>query len=351
MRLPPMQALARGIVRYCFHFFLFYWICFTFPFPLDLVGLPFQLVEPDDQPAWMKAGGEKFGEVYSWIASEKNDACKWVADRLLHVEVDDSADRQRRHDARVRRLSLRGCHRRRCRLAVDRGSCCSCSRRKPDWHVDGYLHGLIRILVRFFLCEMLLGYGFAKVFPLQFAQPSSARLAQQLGDMSPMGLLWTFMGFSTSYQIFTGAIEVLAGLLLTTRRTTLLGAFVTIASMTHIFALNMCFDVPVKLYSFNYLLMAIFLVAPDLPRLDPRAGVGRGRRSHAIHAPARQRQARSTGLGVADAPCDCDGLWPDATEALSSGTICMAVRLPLWRAVGISFRCRLTRKNRAMTIL
>ena len=145
-------------------------------------------------------------------------------------------------------------------------SCCSCRGRKPDWHPDRRLHGLVRVLVRFFLCQMLFGYGFAKVFPLQFAEPSSFRLAQQLGDMSPMGLLWTFMGFSPSYQIFTGAIEVLGGLLLTTRRTTLLGALVTMAAMTQIFALNMCFDVPVKLYSFNYLMMAVFLAAPDLPR-------------------------------------------------------------------------------------
>ena len=140
-------------------------------------------------------------------------------------------------------------------------------RKKPDWHPDARLNGVVRVIVRFFLCEMLLGYGFAKVFPLQFSQPSSFRLAQQLGDMSPMGLLWTFMGFSSSYQMFTGTVEVLAGLLLTTRRTTLLGALVAMAAMTHVFILNMCFDVPVKLYSFNYLMMAIYLLAPDLPRL------------------------------------------------------------------------------------
>jgi hypothetical protein len=71
-----MQALARGIGRYCFGFVLFYWICFTFPFPLDLVGLPFQLVKPDYQPAWMKAAGEEYGKVYSWITSQKRDRPK-----------------------------------------------------------------------------------------------------------------------------------------------------------------------------------------------------------------------------------------------------------------------------------
>jgi len=82
-----MQALAGGIDRYCFRLLLFYWICFTFPFPLDLVGLPFQLVEPHDQPVWMKAAHEKYGEAYSWITRAKNDACTWVGDRMLHVEV------------------------------------------------------------------------------------------------------------------------------------------------------------------------------------------------------------------------------------------------------------------------
>ena len=64
--------------------------------------------------------------------------------------------------------------------------------------------------------------------------------------------------------------------------------------MTHVFMLNMCFDVPVKLYSFAYLVMAIFLIAPDLPRLDPSAGPGQGRGSQPVHAVAGQRQARSS---------------------------------------------------------
>jgi hypothetical protein len=261
-----MQALARGIRRYCFYFLVFYWICFTFPFPLDLMGLPFQLIEADKQPAWMHAAGEKYGEAYSWISSQKNDACTWVGDRVLHVEtiiqLTGSGDTMRAYVG--------------CLCAVVIAAIAALlwtvlvllvERRKAARNPDGVVHGLIRVLLRFFLCAMLLGYGFAKVFPLQFPAPSAFRLGQQLGDMSPMGLLWTFMGYSSSYQMFTGAVEVLAGLLLTTRRTTLLGALLTLAAMTHVFVLNMCFDVPVKLYSFNYLIMALFLVAPELPRL------------------------------------------------------------------------------------
>ena len=269
-----MQAVARGICRLLLRFLLFYWICFTFPFPLDLIGLPFQLVEAASQPEWMKTARGYYGTAFGWVYEAESGACKWVGETVLGVEVvlqpTGSGDTMR---------SYVGCL---CAAAVAVIAALLWTifallmrRLKPGWDLDAFLHRTVRLLVRFFLFEMLLGYGLAKLFPLQFAEPSSFRLAQQLGDMSPMGLLWTFMGFSTPYQMFTGAIEVIGGLLLTTRRTTLLGALVTVVAMTQIFLLNMCFDVPVKLYSFHYLLMALFLIAPDLPRLTKLLVLGR----------------------------------------------------------------------------
>ena len=261
-----MQVVARGICRFLLRFVLFYWICFTFPFPLDLIGLPFQFVEPVSQPEWMKAASESFGTALGWVYEAESNSCILVGEKVLQVEVilqpTGSGDTMR---------SYVGCL---CAIAVAATAAFLWTilallihSLKPTWRLDAFLHRTVRVLVRFFLFQMLLGYGFAKLFPLQFAEPSSFRLTQQLGDMSPMGLLWTFMGFSTPYQMFTGAVEVSGGLLLTTRRTTLLGALVSVVAMTQIFLLNMCFDVPVKLYSFHYLLMAFFLVAPDLPRL------------------------------------------------------------------------------------
>ena len=261
-----MQTLVRIVGRYCLRFVCFYWICFTFPFPLDLVGIPFRFIDPGDQPVWVKAASEGYGQAYLWIYNQKNEICKWVGAHILHVEViiqpTGSGDTMRAYV---------GCF---CAFVIAATTALvwtlirwGLSRWKPKWNPDVRLLGLVRVLVRFYLVQMFFGYGFAKVFPLQFPPPSSYRLTEQVGDMSPMGLLWTFMGFSPAYEVFTGAVEVLAGLLLTTRRTTLLGALVAIAAMTQVFVLNMCFDVPVKLYSFHYLVMAFFLAAPELPRL------------------------------------------------------------------------------------
>ena len=129
------------------------------------------------------------------------------------------------------------------------------------------LHELLRVYVRFSLATAMLSYGMYKVIPSQMPAPGVDRLLQPLGDSSPMGLLWTFMGASAAYSIFTGAAEMLGGILLVTRRTTLLGALVCIGVMSNVVMLNFSYDVPVKLYSCHLLFEAVFLAAPDLRRL------------------------------------------------------------------------------------
>ncbi|MDX2200108.1 MAG: DCC1-like thiol-disulfide oxidoreductase family protein [Phycisphaerae bacterium] len=123
------------------------------------------------------------------------------------------------------------------------------------------------ILVRYYLAMFMLSYGWHKVWPIQMPAPGPDRWLNPLGETSPMGLLWTFMGASLPYQIFGGLGEVLGGMLLLSRRTTLLGALVCFGVMTNVVMLNFCFDVPVKLFSSHLLLCATFLIVPHLPRL------------------------------------------------------------------------------------
>jgi len=129
------------------------------------------------------------------------------------------------------------------------------------------LHEWLRVYVRFELAAVIIGYGAYKVIPEQFGTPFPSDLVQPIGESSPMKLLWTFMGASIPYVIFTGAAEMLGGLLLVARRTTLLGALVCIGVLSNVVLLNLSYDVPVKLYSSHLLLMAVFLAAPDLRRL------------------------------------------------------------------------------------
>ncbi|MDX1477636.1 MAG: hypothetical protein R3301_07995 [Saprospiraceae bacterium] len=129
------------------------------------------------------------------------------------------------------------------------------------------LHEWLRVFLRYVLGLTMLGYGFAKVFWMQMQFPSLNRLLQPHGDSSPMGLAWTYMGYSEAYSIFAGGLEVLGGFLLFWRRTTLLGALILLGVVINIVAVNFCFDVPVKLYSVQLTLTTLFLLAPDIQRL------------------------------------------------------------------------------------
>lgn len=122
------------------------------------------------------------------------------------------------------------------------------------------------VYVRYGLAISLMGYGFAKVFKLQFPFPNFTRLLEPYGDSSPMGLAWTFMGYSNGYNYFTGIAELLAGLMLF-RKTTSLGAIISMMVLVNIVMMNFCFDIPVKLYSTNLLLMGIYVASPDFKRI------------------------------------------------------------------------------------
>src|SRR5262245_33544097 len=86
----------------------------------------------------------------------------------------------------------------------------------------------LRVFVRYALAFTMLGYGMAKVFPGQFGPGTLPldRMLEPYGHSSPMGLLWTFMGYSRPYTIFCGSVEAIGGVLLFWRRTTMLGALI-----------------------------------------------------------------------------------------------------------------------------
>ena len=138
---------------------------------------------------------------------------------------------------------------------------------RREWPAYPRLHEWVRVYVRYYVAYQMIVYGCMKVIKVQFAHPSPETMLHTYGESSPMHLLWTFMGASTGYTMFAGAGELLGGLLLCTRRTTLLGALVTFAVMLQVAALNYCYDVPVKLFSTHLVLMSVFLMAPDLPWL------------------------------------------------------------------------------------
>lgn len=122
-------------------------------------------------------------------------------------------------------------------------------------------------MVRYQVAMVSFGYGIIKLFALQMWFPSLSQLATPLGEYLPMRFSWMFIGYSSPYQIFSGAAEVLAGLLLFNRKTATLGAMVALAVFTNVMAMNYSYDIPVKLFSTELVVMSFFLVAQEYKRI------------------------------------------------------------------------------------
>ncbi|TKB99479.1 hypothetical protein [Pedobacter cryotolerans] len=152
----------------------------------------------------------------------------------------------------------------------------------------------LTVCVRFYVGLMLINYGLVKVVQLQFPLPAFGRLLTTYGESSPMGLAWTFLGFSKGYNLFMGIAELMAGLLLF-RRTVAIGAIITLMTTANVMAVNYFYDVPVKIVSTALVLMCLFLLLPNFKRLFKLFFIGEGTTLIAINPPIiKKRWKRNT---------------------------------------------------------
>jgi uncharacterized membrane protein YphA (DoxX/SURF4 family) len=239
---PSEPARRWGLAkRVAFRFVFAYLVLYNFPFPLG-------------EPAFTPFIAEAYDNFWHPVT-------QWVARHVLRLGYDitvfsnGSGDTTYNYVQALCFLSL---------AAFAALVWSSLDRRRANYE---RLYRWLWLYVRFVLAYTMITYGSLKAVPLQMPSPYFTRLLEPYGDSSPMGLLWTFVGASRGFEIFTGCAEILGGVLLILPRTTLLGALVCFGDTVLIFTLNMCYDVPVKLYSLHLLLMSVFLIAPEARRL------------------------------------------------------------------------------------
>lgn len=125
-----------------------------------------------------------------------------------------------------------------------------------------WAHGTVRLL----LALVLLYYGGTKLVLGQFGLSDAGDALIAHGEMSPMGLLWRMVAFSPLFQFLAGLAECGAGLALLWRRSVPFGAVLGAGSMALVLVLNMGYDVMVKTPTLIYLIMALIVLIPWMPR-------------------------------------------------------------------------------------
>lgn len=168
-------------------------------------------------------------------------------------------------------------------------------RKRPSYNVLFYW---FQVVVRIFLFFFMLTYGFVKVFKTQFPDPSLTKLLQPLGDMSPMGLAWTYMGFSVGYNLFVGLGEILGGVLVLFRKTVTLGSLVIMGVMGHVAVMNFTYDIPVKLFSVHLVLLAFILFLTDIKRFTAVFFQNKTAEKIHLYAPSNDATYRKIIIGL-----------------------------------------------------
>ena len=241
----------KFIFRFCFVFFIVY----IFPFPLNAISFSNELLSLNQKIAgWYYAVFDSYYGIWHRFVP-------WIGKHVLHLSypivtfTNGSGDTTYDYVLFLTffNISL---------LAAIFWTVLD--RKRREYTAAFYW---LRVLVRYYLAVTLFSYGFSKVFHVQMAFPFLYQLVEPFGDKSPMGLAWSFVGFSRAYSAFTGWGEIIGGGLLFFRRTTTFGAVLSMVVIGNIVAINFCYDVPVKIFSSTLFIMSVFLAAPDLKRL------------------------------------------------------------------------------------
>lgn len=232
----------NGLKKTGFRFSFIFVIVFILPFPFDFL-LPFTSLP-----------GELITKLYNAIIPGIGQHVLGIQEPI-DLEVNGSGDKTMNYVTLFINFSLA------CIGALIWGLA---DRKRKSYSVLFYWFWVV---CRYYMAFTMFGYGFAKVFKLQMGALSLNQLVQPIGEQSPMGMAWNFIGFSDLYCRFSGWAEVIAGGLLIFNRTRLLGGLLCFVVMVHVMLLNFAYDIPVKIYSSFLVYLSIIILSPYFKRV------------------------------------------------------------------------------------
>ena len=122
----------------------------------------------------------------------------------------------------------------------------------------------LKIISTYYLSVILMKYGFDKVFKAQFYLPEPNILYTPLGKLDKDILFWSTMGVSRSYNLFLGFAEIIPAILILFYRTRQIGLMISLGVLINVLAINLSFDISVKLFSAFLILINLYLLIPTL---------------------------------------------------------------------------------------
>ncbi|WP_298423705.1 DoxX family membrane protein [uncultured Kordia sp.] len=97
------------------------------------------------------------------------------------------------------------------------------------------------LALRWYLVFYMISYGWSKLTLSQFGVHDSSILEQPIKDIDSFYVAWHLYGRSTFFNISTGIIEIIGGILLIFNRTVLIGALIVLSILAQILIIDIAF--------------------------------------------------------------------------------------------------------------
>lgn len=130
------------------------------------------------------------------------------------------------------------------------------------------LHQWFQPIITFYVAHQISTYGAAKILKTQFQAPDYI-LESPVGELNGFWLTWTYFGYSPTFAMLLGIIQVSGAFLLLFRKTRLLATFILLPIMVNIDFIDHFYDIsPLAYYnSLHYTFILLFVMFLDYDKL------------------------------------------------------------------------------------
>jgi hypothetical protein len=127
------------------------------------------------------------------------------------------------------------------------------------------LYYWLRVIVKYRVAYAAIAWGYKKLFIMQMPPGNEGLYNTEFIDFFAKRLYWEAIGVAPHYEVFLGFAEFIGGFLLLFRRTTGLGAAITLVVFGNIAIANHAYDIGEHVPSAGLALLSLFLLWYDLP--------------------------------------------------------------------------------------
>jgi len=107
------------------------------------------------------------------------------------------------------------------------------------------LKSILLLSFKWYLIFSMLNYGISKIFLYQFGVHDPNILDQPIKEIDKFYIAWYLFDQSTFFNLATGSIEIIAGILLIFRKTSLIGALLTLVCLSQILIIDIAFTMTI----------------------------------------------------------------------------------------------------------